>query len=199
MDAEIYNYYGQQPYSDELTEEEMEYYYGIEPGAEPPVDDMTEEEMEYYFGIEPGAEPNLETMPNPETYFGTEVYPEGTTPPDMYYDYFNQTGQAVNTTADIISSLVWLVIMVIVVVSSWKLFKKADEPGWAAIVPFYNLYVLLRIAGPWVGSGMSRIAPVRTVLLIASTICRTSMGSTVDRSGRGITFTGSLATWLATE
>jgi hypothetical protein len=24
----------------------------------------------------------------------------------------------------------------------WKVFEKAGQPGWAAIVPFYNLYIL---------------------------------------------------------
>lgn len=29
----------------------------------------------------------------------------------------------------------------------WKLFEKAGEPGWAALVPIYNGVVLLKIAG----------------------------------------------------
>jgi uncharacterized membrane protein YhaH (DUF805 family) len=32
----------------------------------------------------------------------------------------------------------------------WKVYVKAGEPGWAAIIPIYNIIVLLRIAGkPW--------------------------------------------------
>jgi hypothetical protein len=27
----------------------------------------------------------------------------------------------------------------------WGVFTKAGQPGWAAIVPFYNIYVLLKI------------------------------------------------------
>ncbi|MDD6879445.1 MAG: DUF5684 domain-containing protein [bacterium] len=27
----------------------------------------------------------------------------------------------------------------------WKIFEKANKPGWAAIVPFYNLYILFEI------------------------------------------------------
>ena len=27
----------------------------------------------------------------------------------------------------------------------WKVFKKAGEPGWAAIVPIYNSYVIFKI------------------------------------------------------
>jgi hypothetical protein len=40
-----------------------------------------------------------------------------------------------------------LVHIAIVFVSLWKVFMKADEPAWAAVVPFYNVYVLLRIVG----------------------------------------------------
>jgi hypothetical protein len=29
----------------------------------------------------------------------------------------------------------------------WKVFEKAGQPGWAAIVPIYNMYVLNEIAG----------------------------------------------------
>lgn len=45
------------------------------------------------------------------------------------------------------SGIVGLVIAVLVVVSIWKVFVKAGEPGWAAIVPIYNTIVLLKIAG----------------------------------------------------
>jgi len=40
-----------------------------------------------------------------------------------------------------------LVFIAIIVVSLWKVFTKAGEPGWASVVPIYNVYVLLRIAG----------------------------------------------------
>lgn len=29
----------------------------------------------------------------------------------------------------------------------WKIFAKAGKPGWACLVPFYNLIVLLEIVG----------------------------------------------------
>ena len=46
--------------------------------------------------------------------------------------------------------LICLVIAVVMIVSMWKVFTKAGKPGWAAIVPFYNFYVLLQVAGqPW--------------------------------------------------
>ncbi|HSY11972.1 MAG TPA: DUF5684 domain-containing protein [Verrucomicrobiae bacterium] len=40
-----------------------------------------------------------------------------------------------------------LVLAVIAILGWWKMFEKANEPGWAAIVPIYNVYILLKIAG----------------------------------------------------
>jgi hypothetical protein len=46
--------------------------------------------------------------------------------------------------------LVYLVILVAVVAGFWKAFEKAGEPGWAAIIPIYNTYVMIKISGnPW--------------------------------------------------
>lgn len=43
--------------------------------------------------------------------------------------------------------LVWLVFVVVILVSFWKVFTKAGQPGWACIIPIYNAIVLLKIAG----------------------------------------------------
>jgi hypothetical protein len=43
----------------------------------------------------------------------------------------------------------WIVmcaIFIIEIAAMWKVFEKAGQPGWAAIVPIYNLVVLLQIA-----------------------------------------------------
>ena len=43
--------------------------------------------------------------------------------------------------------LIWLVVLVVVIAACWKVFTKAGQPGWASIIPFYNMYVLLTIVG----------------------------------------------------
>lgn len=43
--------------------------------------------------------------------------------------------------------LVELVIVVLTIAGLWKVFAKAGKPGWAAIIPIYNLIVVLEIAG----------------------------------------------------
>ena len=46
-----------------------------------------------------------------------------------------------------IGGLIYLAFMVLMVASLWKIYDKAGEPGWAAIVPIYNVVVLLKIVG----------------------------------------------------
>lgn len=38
--------------------------------------------------------------------------------------------------------LLMLVFAIPLIIGLWKTFVKAGKPGWAAIVPFYNMYVL---------------------------------------------------------
>lgn len=41
--------------------------------------------------------------------------------------------------------IISIALAVFGIIVMWKLFDKAGKPGWAAIVPFYNLYVLFEI------------------------------------------------------
>ena len=42
------------------------------------------------------------------------------------------------------------VVFLILVFAGWRIFEKAGKPGWAVIIPFYNVIVLLEIVGkPW--------------------------------------------------
>lgn len=43
--------------------------------------------------------------------------------------------------------LIYLVVVVFEIASMWRLFTKAGRPGWGAIIPFYNIYLLCKIAG----------------------------------------------------
>ena len=46
----------------------------------------------------------------------------------------------------------WLIILIyaaalVQVIAQWKVFLKAGQPGWAAIIPVYNIYIMTKIAG----------------------------------------------------
>lgn len=38
-------------------------------------------------------------------------------------------------------------ISILVIASMWKVFVKAGKPGWAAIIPIYNTYIMIEIVG----------------------------------------------------
>ncbi len=40
-----------------------------------------------------------------------------------------------------------LVIVVVVVMGMWKTYAKAGKPGWGCLIPLYNAYLLVKIAG----------------------------------------------------
>lgn len=41
--------------------------------------------------------------------------------------------------------ILYVCLVVLVLVSMWKIFEKAGRQGWEGIIPFYNMYVLLLI------------------------------------------------------
>lgn len=49
--------------------------------------------------------------------------------------------------AGVIGALIYIAIIVLVIAGMWKMFTKAGQPGWGAIVPFLNLYLLCKIVG----------------------------------------------------
>jgi hypothetical protein len=46
-----------------------------------------------------------------------------------------------------IAIIVALAITIFVIAGVWKVFSKAGEPGWAVLIPIYNLIVFLKVAG----------------------------------------------------
>ncbi|KQM75111.1 hypothetical protein ASE74_03820 [Pedobacter sp. Leaf216] len=47
----------------------------------------------------------------------------------------------------LVGGIFYLAIIVLWIVGMWKVFEKAGKPGWAAIIPIYNLIILLEIVG----------------------------------------------------
>lgn len=43
--------------------------------------------------------------------------------------------------------VLYFAFIIFLIASFWKIFTKAGQPGWAAIVPIYNLVVLLQVVG----------------------------------------------------
>jgi len=39
------------------------------------------------------------------------------------------------------------IAFILTVVGLWRVFEKAGRPGWEALIPFYNIYILLKVVG----------------------------------------------------
>lgn len=50
-----------------------------------------------------------------------------------------------STSAGLIIAAVYIVVILLIIVTNWKIFSKAGKPGWAAIIPIYNLVILFQI------------------------------------------------------
>ncbi len=40
-----------------------------------------------------------------------------------------------------------IVFAIFQIAAMWKVFTKAGQPGWAAIIPIYNIYIMTKIGG----------------------------------------------------
>lgn len=49
--------------------------------------------------------------------------------------------------SDFLLPIVMLAVVVFYLYVGWRIFEKAGQPGWAVIIPIYNLVILLRIVG----------------------------------------------------
>ncbi|MDP4181103.1 MAG: DUF5684 domain-containing protein [Bacillota bacterium] len=46
--------------------------------------------------------------------------------------------------------MIYLALVAFMIVTQWVLYEKAGQPGWACIIPIYNIIVYLKIGGkPW--------------------------------------------------
>jgi len=49
-----------------------------------------------------------------------------------------------------LSKIICFILSIIMIASFWKIFTKAKKPGWAVLIPIYNMIVLLQIISkPW--------------------------------------------------
>jgi hypothetical protein len=60
---------------------------------------------------------------------------------------FQEESEVVVGASASVGGLIPLVLALLVIAGMWRVFSKAGKPGWAAIIPIYNIYVLTQIAG----------------------------------------------------
>ncbi len=69
---------------------------------------------------------------------------------DYNYSYstsYSSSSATLDPGVLLFASVASLALSILMIASMWKLFTKAGKPGWAAIVPIYNIIVMLEIVG----------------------------------------------------
>jgi hypothetical protein len=93
-------------------------------------------------------------------------------------------GDVVAGIVGIVFFLLWLGLIVAFFAGFWKVFAKAGQPGWAAIVPIYNVYIWTKIVGrPW---WFTLLVFIPLVNIVISIILCSDLAKSF---GRGIGFT----------
>lgn len=62
------------------------------------------------------------------------------------YDNYDAAFAAASAGVMLVYTVFILVITVLTLVAMWKIFVKAGKPGWACLIPFYNVYCMYDIA-----------------------------------------------------
>lgn len=67
----------------------------------------------------------------------------------------------------VIFIILYLALMVFFIASIWKINVKAGQPGWACLVPIYNIIILLKIADkPWWWMFLMCIPIVNIIIIV---------------------------------
>lgn len=80
--------------------------------------------------------------------------------------------------------IVWCAVIVFYIAAMWKIYTKAGRPGWAAIIPIYNLIVLHQIVGKPVWWVLLYLIPVVNIVIGIIVTHATSVSF-----GKGVGFT----------
>jgi len=61
--------------------------------------------------------------------------------------FLAQTDQYASSGGSPVGAIVGLLVAVLLIVALWKIFTKAGQPGWASLIPIYNIYIWCKIVG----------------------------------------------------
>ena len=62
-------------------------------------------------------------------------------------DQLSQTSSDGLGMGGVLGILIGLTLTLVMMIGLWKMFTKAGQPGWAILIPFYSLFVMVKVAG----------------------------------------------------
>lgn len=84
-----------------------------------------------------------------------------------------------------------LLFLVVIIASFWKVFEKAGVAGWKSLIPLYNLYLLVTIAGkPWWWFLLLFVPVVSLVILVLLHLALATRFGKGPLFGLGLAFLG---------
>jgi uncharacterized membrane protein YhaH (DUF805 family) len=69
----------------------------------------------------------------------------------------------------------FLFILVFYIAAVWRILEKADQPGWGALIPFYNVYLWVKVAGRpgwWILLLFVPVVSIFVTLILALDVAR---------------------------
>jgi len=62
----------------------------------------------------------------------------------LFANTYTTTSTSSDNTGAVLLSIA---VALVYIMAMWRIFDKAKKPGWAAIIPIYNLYIMLKVVG----------------------------------------------------
>lgn len=61
--------------------------------------------------------------------------------------FIQQDSDFIGLIGGLCGGLIGLAFGLFMLIAMWKIFTKAGKPGWASIIPFYNIWMMLEVVG----------------------------------------------------
>ena len=90
---------------------------------------------------------------------------------------YNFNASMVTTTITIVS----IVCAVLSIIAYWKIFEKAGEKGWKALIPFYDLYILFKIT--WGNGWKFLLLLIPFAIIVFVILTQVKLGKAFRKSG----------------
>ena len=63
--------------------------------------------------------------------------------------------------------LIYIIVAIILYASLWIIYTKANQPGWSAIIPVYDIYIWTQVVNrPWWWTILFFIPPITIIVYI---------------------------------
>lgn len=77
--------------------------------------------------------------------------------------------------------VLYLVLAILLIVARWKIYEKAGEEGWKSLIPFYNTYIMFKIA--WRNGWLFLLELIPIANIVIAIICMVKLSKAFGQGG----------------